>query len=142
MKNPFVKALGCVAACLAASLAPAPRAVSQEYQPYPTPRITVEQWQHYLEVVRRNHEASAEVYKDQHLVGFTDEATRTFYIFTTRRHRAHPAWITRQIVETDGKVHVRQVGYFAGDEEPFAALFNEYLQRNDQLLKDVERRNR
>jgi hypothetical protein len=116
--------------------------VSQEYQPYSTPRITVEQWQRYLEVVRRNHEASAEVYKDQHLVGFTDEATRTFYIFTTRRHPAHPAWITRQIVETDGKVHVRQVGYFAGDEEPFAALFNEYLQRNDQLLEDIERRNR
>jgi hypothetical protein len=131
-----------VAAWLPATFWPAPAAVAQEYQPYPAPRITVDQWQRYLQIVRSNHEASAEVYKDQHLVGFTDEATRTFYIFTTRRHPAHPAWITRQVVETDGKVHVRQVGYFAGDEEPFAALFNEYLQRNDQLLEDIERRNR
>lgn len=131
-----------VAAWLAAALWPVPPAVAQEYQPYPSPRITVDQWQRYLQIVRMNHEASAEIYKDQHLVGFTDQATRTFYIFTTRRHPAHPAWITRQVFETDGKVQVRQVGYFAGDEEPFAVLFNEYLRRNDQLLEEIQRRNR
>lgn len=135
--RPFIAFL---LASVAAWLAPA--AAAQEYQPYPSPRITVEQWQRYLELVRRSHEASAEVYKDARLVGFTDEATRTFYIFTTRGHRAHPAWITRQVVEEEGKVHVRQIGYFAGDEEPFAELFNEYLQRNEELREDVIRRNR
>lgn len=142
MKRVLAIALMCTAAGLAATLLPAPPALAQDYQPYPSPRITVDQWKRYLGIVRRNHEASAEIYKDQHLVGFSDLATRTFYIFTTRRHAAHPAWITRQVVETDGKVHVRQIGYFAGDEEPFAVLFNEYLQRNEQLLEDVERRNR
>jgi len=132
----------CLAAWLTAALWAAAPAVAQEFQPYPSPRITVEQWQRYLETVRRSHEASAEVYKDQRLVGFTDQATRTFYIFTTRGHPAHPAWITRQVVETDGKVHVRQIGYFAGEEAPFGELFKEYLQRNEQLRQDVERRNR
>jgi hypothetical protein len=142
MKNQFATVLGCAIACLAASLAPVPQAASQEFQPYPSPRITVEQWQRYLAVVRRNHEASVEVYKDQRLVGFTDQATRTFYIFTTKGHPAHPAWITRQVVETGGKVQVRQIGFFAGEEVPFAVLFDEYRQRNEQLQADVERRNR
>jgi hypothetical protein len=130
-----------VAASLTMTLWLAPRALAQEYQPYPSPRITVEQWQRYLEIVRRNHEATAEIYKDEDLVGFSDHATRTTYIFTTKDHPAHPAWITRQVVEVDGKVHVRQIGFFAGEEEPFAALFREYQRRNEQLSKDVQRRN-
>ena len=132
----------CVAASLAAALVAAPRALAQEYQPYPAPRITVEQWQQYLEIVRIGHGATAEHFKDQRLVAFSDPATRTFYVFTTRRHPAHPAWITRQIVETDGQVQVRQIGFFAGAEEPFAALFSEFLQKNEQLRKDAARRNR
>ena len=124
--------------CLVAWLS---TAQAQEYQPYPAPRITPEQWQHYLEIVQANHGESLEIYKDKHLVGFSDQATRTFYIFTTKDHPAHPAWITRQVVEENGQVNVRQIGFFAGAEEPFAKLFNEYLQRNEQLLKSVERRN-
>jgi hypothetical protein len=126
---------------LIAALGVAPAVIAQEYQPYPAPRITVEQWQRYLEIVRSNHEATADIYKDQDLVGFSDQATRTTYIFTTKDHPAHPAWITRQVVEVDGKVHVRQIGFFAGAEEPFAALFREYQRRNEQLSKDVQRRN-
>lgn len=132
----------CAGTGLAATLMSAHPALAQDYQPYPSPRITVDQWQRYLGIVRKNHEASAEIYKDQHLVGFTDQATRTFYIFTTKGHAAHPAWITRQLVETEGKIHVRQIGYFAGDEKSFAALFDEFLHRNEKLLEDVERRNR
>lgn len=141
MQRRPVLALTCVAASLSAALALASPALAQEYQPYPTPRITVEQWQRYLDIVRMNHGSSAEIYKNEHLVGFSDQATRTFYVFTTRDHPAHPAWITRQLVETDGKVNVRQIGYFAGDEQPFAELFRIFLQRNEQLRKDVERRN-
>ena len=38
-------------------------------------------------------------------------------------------------------VSVRQVGYFAGAEEPFARLFAEFQQRNEQLRENIERRN-
>ncbi len=119
--------------------APAP---AQEFQPYPQPQITVEQWEAYLATVRERLEASAEIYKDKGLVVFSDPETRTFYIFTTKNHPAHPAWITRQLVEEGGQVHVRQIGYFAGKQEPFDKLFREYLQRNDELVKEVEERNR
>ncbi|MGQ0384572.1 MAG: hypothetical protein ACT4UP_07840, partial [Gammaproteobacteria bacterium] len=125
-------ALLCRAAWPAAILLPATPVLAQEYQPYSSPRITVEQWQRYLDIVRQHHAASVEIYKGQDLVGFTDEATRTFYIFTTKDHPAHPAWITRQVVEIDGKVNIRQIGYFAGAEESFARLFDEYLKRNEQ----------
>jgi hypothetical protein len=127
------------ALCLAAGLAAAP-VFAQEFQPYPTPKITVEQWVRYAEEVRQNYESTAEILKGQHLVAFSDPRTRTFYIFTTKDHAAHPAWITRQLVEDGGQVRVRQIGYFAGSEEAFAKLFQEYQARNAQLLEDVQLR--
>ena len=117
------------------------QALAQEYQPYPTPNITPEQWAKYGEEVRQNHGASAEIFKDKQLVAFSDLRTRTFWIFTMKKHPAHPALITRQMYEEGGQVLVRQIGYFAGSEEEFAKLFREYLARNEELKESVERRN-
>ena len=115
---------------------------AQEYQPYPSPRITPEQWARYGEQVRQNHGASLEIFEDKQLIAFSDERTRTFWVFTLKKHPAHPAWITRQMYEQDGQIRVRQIGYFAGSEEAFAGLFQEYLLRNEELKADVARRNR
>jgi hypothetical protein len=115
--------------------------LAQEYQPYPSPRITPEQWAKYGETVRQYHGASLELFKDKQLVAFSDPRTRTFWVFTLKDHPAHPAWITRQMYEEDGLVRVRQIGYFAGSEEEFAKLFSEYQKRNEELKEDVERRN-
>ena len=117
-------------------------ALAQEYQPYPSPQITPEQWARYGESVRQQHGDSVEMFKDKHLVAFADMRTRTFWLFTMKEHPAHPAWITRQMFEEGGQVRVRQIGYFAGKEEEFAKLFAEYLKRNEELKADVERRNR
>jgi hypothetical protein len=116
--------------------------LAQEYQPYPSPRITPEQWARYGEQVRQNHGASLEIFEDKQLIGFSDAPTRTFWVFTLKKHPAHPAWITRQMYEEDGQVRVRQIGYFAGSEDAFAKLFQEYLLRNEELKADVARRNR
>ncbi|HET8691636.1 MAG TPA: hypothetical protein VFM30_05860 [Steroidobacteraceae bacterium] len=115
---------------------------AQEYQPYPQPKVTIEQWQAYLNSVREYLEPTAEIYKDKHIVAFQNPDTRTFYIFTTKDHPAHPAWVTRQLVEQDGQVKVRQIGYYAGNEQAFDKLFREYLQRNEELMKEVAKRNR
>jgi len=120
----------------------AAHARAQEYQPYPSPRITPEQWARYGELVRQNHGASLEIFEDKQLIAFSDERTRTFWVFTLKKHPAHPAWITRQMYQEDGQVRVRQIGYFAGSEDAFARLFQEYLLRNEELKADVARRNR
>ena len=117
------------------------QALAQEYQPYPTPSITPEQWAKYGETVRQQHGASLELFKDKQLVAFSDLRTRTFWVFTLKDHPAHPAWITRQMYEEGGLVRVRQIGYFAGSEEEFAKLFLEYQKRNEELKESVERRN-
>ena len=116
-------------------------ALAQEFQPYPAPQITARQWAEYAEQVRQSYTDSAEILKGQNLVAFSDPRTRTFYIFTTKDHPAHPAWITRQLFEEDGEVRVRQIGYFAGSEPEFAKLFADYQKRNAQLVEDVQRRN-
>lgn len=117
-------------------------ALAQDYQPYPSPQITPEQWATYGETVRQLHGDSVEVFKDKRLVAFSDQRTRTFWVFTMKGHPAHPAWITRQMFEDGGQVRVRQIGYFAGKEAEFAKLFIEYQARNEELKEDVERRNR
>jgi hypothetical protein len=127
--------------CLAVALGLAVPALAQEFQPYPSPKITVEQWKSYAAQVRQNFEPTAEVLKGKNLIAFSDMRSRTFYIFTTKDHPAHPAWITRLMIEEGGQVHVRQIGYFAGSEEEFAKLFRDYQQRNEQLQEDVQRRN-
>jgi hypothetical protein len=116
--------------------------IAQEYQPYPTPRITQEQWARYGAEVRQNHGASLEVFEDKQLIAFSDERTLTFWIFTLKKHPAHPALITRQVYEEVGQIRVRQIGYFAGSEDEFAKLFREYQMRNEELKQAVERRNR
>mgnify|MGYP001275634656 CR=1 FL=1 len=50
-------------------------ALAQEYQPYPTPRITPEQWAKYGEEVRQNHAATAEIFKEKKLVAFSSTST-------------------------------------------------------------------
>lgn len=117
-------------------------ALAQEFQPYPSPRITPEQWARYGETVRQYYGETLEVFKHKQLIAFSDMRSRTFWIFTMKGHPAHPAWITRQMYEEGGEVRVRQIGYFAGSEEAFALLFTEYQKRNEELKDDVERRNR
>jgi len=116
-------------------------ALAQEYQPYPSPRITPEQWAAYGEIVRQRHGTTAELYKDKKLVAFSDQRTRTYWVFTLKGHPAHPAWITCQIYEEGGLIRMRQIGYFAGSEDEFTKLFLEYQKRNEELKEEVERRN-
>ena len=115
--------------------------LAQEFQPYPEPKITAEQYAKYADEVRQIYLGTAEIVREENVVIFSDMRTRTFWVFTTKDNPAHPAWITRQMVEENGEVRVRQIGYFAGSEPAFAKLFQYYQARNAQLMEDVARRN-
>jgi hypothetical protein len=136
---PVHRTLPCLLAT--AGLAVATAAPAQDFQPYPTPQITTTQWMDYAELVRQTYGATADYIKEERVIVFSDLRTRTFWVFTTKDHPAHPAWITRQMVEEEGQVHVRQIGYFAGSEPEFSKLFRSYQERNAQLMEDVQRRN-
>jgi hypothetical protein len=136
MRTPKLPACSGVLAMLLAG-----PAVAQDFRPYPEPRITAEQYARYADQVLQAHGYSTEILKDQKLIAFSDQRTRTFYVFTAKDHPAHPAWITRQLVEENGEVRVRQIGYYAGNEEAFATLFRVFQDRNKQLMEDVARRN-
>ena len=116
-------------------------AAAQEFQPYPQPQVTPEQYARYAEEVRQLHGATADVVPEDNVIVFSDQRTRTFWVFTTKNNPAHPAWLTRQMVEENGEVRVRQIGYFAGSEAAFAKLFRAFQERNAKLMEDVARRN-
>lgn len=107
------------------------------YKPYPEPQITAEQWQEYFDIIAAEFGHTRDEIAEARLVLFTDEASSTFYAFTLEDHPAHPAWITRKLVEEDGAIAIQQIGFFAGDEQAFADLFDDYLALANQLNTDI-----
>ena len=96
------------------------------YNPYEDSKITLEQWQDYYDTVQSEFGETREEVTGAMLVLFEDTSSSTYFAFTLPEHPAHPAWITRKLVERDGDVSMEQIGYFAGDEEPFSELFQDY----------------
>jgi hypothetical protein len=120
-------------ACLLASQLPA-----ATYKPYEDSKITLEQWQDYFDsVLSEFGETKLEV-SDAMLVFFEDASSSTYYAFTLSEHPAHPAWVTRKLVDRDGDVSMELIGYYAGDEEPFSELFQDYTELSYQIQSDLE----
>jgi hypothetical protein len=106
---------------------------AQEFKPYPDAKITVAQWQTYLDLVREKVGSSERSFPAQHLETYTNESTRTVYAFTEPGHPAHPAWVTRRVVEDKKGVSMEQTGFFAGHEPAFAKMFADYQQMNERI---------
>ena len=111
-----------------------------ELKPYPTEKITEAQWKDYFRQVKEAFGASMQDLNDQHLIVFHDDATATSYAFTEVGHAAHPAWITRRIVQEGDKLYVDQIGYFAGNEAAFAVLFQQYQATNQKMIDAIKRK--
>jgi len=108
------------------------------YNPYEDSKITPEQWQTYYDTVQSEFGETREEVTDAMLLLFEDASSSTYYAFTLPGHPAHPAWITRKLVERDGDVAMDQIGYFAGEEEPFSELFQDYAELTYQIRSDLE----
>jgi hypothetical protein len=103
------------------------------YKPFPEAQITEAQWEGYHRMVVEAYEASLRQFPDEHLEVLHSSDQAIHFAFTTPGHPAHPAWITRSI--KDGSVD--QIGYFAGEEQPFAKLFQAYLALTDRTLESI-----
>jgi hypothetical protein len=131
MRN-FHRGLGLMLSMLGAIAASA-----QEFKPYPDAKVTVAQWQAYLGLVREKLGSSERSFPEQHFETYVNEGTRTVYAFTEPGNPAHPAWITRRIVEDKNGVTMEQTGFFAGDEPAFAKMFTEYQQMSERISANM-----
>ena len=104
-------------------------ASGQEFQPFPSPRVSEVQWQSYHYKVEQAHGTTVQRVPEQLVEIFRDSESDTLWVFTQLGHPAHPAWITRRTTGKGDSANVQQVGYFAGAEAPFAELFDLYLGR-------------
>jgi hypothetical protein len=107
-------------------------ALGTEFKPYTLAEITTEQWTSYFEKVSQAFPKTAQDHPEQHLIVYFNNKDRLSYAFTKEGHPAHPAWVTRQVVESEETIDMVQIGYFAGKEEPFAVLFQQYQQLTEQ----------
>ena len=108
-----------------------------EFKPYPLAEITKEEWGTYFERVSQAFPKTAQDHPEQHLIVYFNNKYRLSYAFTKEGHPAHPAWVTRQVVEAEGTIDMVQIGYFAGNEEPFAILFRQYQQLTEQTKANM-----
>jgi len=108
------------------------------YNPYEDSKVTLEQWQAYYDLVQYEFGETRQELSRALLVLFEDTASSTYYAFTLPGHPAHPAWITRQLVDEEGEVSMQQIGYFAGEEEPFSELFQDYAELAYQIRSEYE----
>ena len=111
---------------------------AQEYKPYPLAKISRQEWQTYFDEVRAKQTVSERRFPDEKLITYHSVATRMNWAFTTPGHPAHPAWITRRVTVRDGQTLVDQIGYFAGDEAPFAALFQSYQKLTERTTSNLK----
>lgn len=110
-----------------------------DYQPYEDAHITVEQWQAYFDTVLLEFSDTMQQEADVNLVLFHDESTSTYFAFTTAGNPAHPAWVTRRVIEQDAEIAVEQIGYYAGDEASFADLFDAFSDLSAEMQKEFQR---
>ena len=109
-----------------------------EYHPYPEAQITSEQWLSYYEEAIEKYGTTAQNFPKQHLIVLYNNDGLTSYAFTLKGHEAHPAWITRKVAEKNGAFNIEQIGYYAGEERPFAELFQAYLELNEQMKAQIQ----
>lgn len=112
-----------------------------EIEPFPRAKITVEQWQEYFDKVSHDFGATKRIYEEQNLVVFSNDELHANFAFTTKNHAAHPAWVTRYVIQNNDSISIAQIGYFAGDEAPFAKLFKEYAKLNDKVKENLRLEN-
>ena len=103
------------------------------YKPFPVAQVSPVQWVTYREQVHAAYGASLRRFPDEHLEVLQSPDNVMHFAFTTEGHPAHPAWITRSA--QNGSVD--QIGYFAGKEEPFAKLFQSYLELTKRTIESV-----
>jgi hypothetical protein len=108
-----------------------------DIKPFPRAKISVEQWQGYFDLVTKEFGETKRIYKEQNLAVFSDDAQRANIAFTTINHTAHPAWVTRYVTQDNESVYVAQIGYFAGEEPPFAKLFKDYAKLNEKVKEHM-----
>jgi len=114
-----------------------------EVSPYPQGKISLDQWKTYYAEVKKTLSATEKRVEDQGLVTYSDSTKNVHYAFTLDNHPAHPAWISRVIIDKNGELYVKQLGYFAGSEPPFATLFAQYQALNLEMQKWLnEQRNK
>ncbi|OUR65747.1 hypothetical protein A9Q79_01785 [Methylophaga sp. 42_25_T18] len=108
-----------------------------EYMPYPKAEISKEQWQTYFDEVKLDFANTERAYSEHNLVTYSDDSTRMNFAFTMEGHPAHPSWITRRVIQSDQSVDMQQIGFFAGDEQAFATLFQQYAHLTEQTKKQL-----
>jgi len=106
---------------------------AQEFKPYPSEKITTEQWTAYFNEVSESLSSTEQKHDEQLIITFSDPPNGLQFTFTMEGNPAHPAWITRQMIQKDGSMSISQTGYYAGNKSEYNRLYGAYEKLNEQI---------
>jgi hypothetical protein len=110
-------------------------------KPHPTANISMQEYNNYYQIINLKLITSKQLIEQSCLEYFADKPTRASFYFTTNCHPAHPAWITLHVVKENNKLHMGQIGYFAGDEPAFAQMFKAFRASTEERRKAMAKEN-
>ena len=100
---------------------------------FPHSQITRAEWASYLNEVKSTPGVEVLTTPDRpESITYFVAAEQSAYCFTTGGP-AYPAVVVTRVYERDGTVRMQNFGYFAGDEDAFAAWFRNFAQLGPEI---------
>lgn len=106
-------------------------------QRFPTPRITLDQWNEYLKETLAIPGIDRKESTRQ--ITLTDSRTMTIYAFTQPGNPAHPGVVVRVLVSGPDGYSVRRIGHYVGDASIFEKWWHEFDALDDRIRREMSR---
>ncbi len=107
-------------------------------KPHQTARITIQQWQDYLQLAILKYADSVYDINEQCINHVIAKDINVWLYFTQDCHPAYPAWVTLYLNEEGGQIGLGQIGYFAGDEPAFAQFFQKMGAVRQRMIDGIK----
>ncbi len=106
-----------------------------ELRPYSSHEITIANWNTYYEEIASQFVNTRKIDNTAHTQTFTkDSGTQLIVItFTSKEHKAHPAWVTEVMTVSNNQLHTRVIGYYAGDMQAFKSFYKSIKSQSEAM---------
>lgn len=106
-----------------------------ELRPYPSHEITKENWNTYHAQIANELASTRKTDTAKHTQTFSkDTGTQLIVItFTSKKHKAHPAWVAEVMTISNNQLHTRVIGYYAGDIQAFKSFYESIKSQSEVM---------
>lgn len=111
-----------------------------EINPYTSHVISKDDWNTYRNKVVKELASTRKVNATAKTEVFTKELQGKLITvtFTNPDHLAYPSWVTEIMSISDNKLHLRAIGYYAGDKSAFVSFYNAIKEQQNTIRNGIQ----